>query len=1128
MADGLAGGGISSLGKTQKQQEMARAYNPAANNKQNLSLTPEKSGVVKAEEAKLAQEQSSGQENRAQTQRTAQTATGIPQVAGLQTNLGIFNQQLIAQVNQFVSGAPISAANAQLTSGGQAVFNAGTGQWEAPAAQVNANIGGLVDEKEAQQNVLRQSAGDMFNEKGQAKSFEEVLKKFGDVNRDGVLDAAEQQWVNEAFDAVNAIRRLKQTDPYSAEAQALKAQLALKDKNGLVSGILQALDTYEKIVGMKVTGADADAYYLRDLLTMGQDQLQSEIQKALTQSSGLFGAEYQAYVNREVDKSARQYTESAREDATVMQRLKEVSTNWLKNFETQFEEGRVALNNMFQSAADSLVKELDNKAKETGDMGILQAKEWFVDTQTLTREGGKDFSKVIFQALVDSKFGAEPKRILKKWLGRTIGADTVEKGVLAALMEKISNTGYFWTENQYGQQVQVAFDARQKMDIVRVMSDNSLSDGEKTAKIEGIIDAASQGMGTNIRTDLGKVIGPIQSGQLQQGLNNWQSAMVTSMSDFNGSLVQGGYTAAVDQMGRAQPPEAIQAVILQQAQAKLDEINNAYEQTKAAVGELQTKMQKDRDDLGTNIIDAQDLHAKGVGAVQSNYKNAAQSYSSNLATPEKDAQGNIVKEARIATYFRQAFPKGTLPSDLYSEKYTKPMAAVLMAKNLMSLEDKAFDVLVSDYFGGQKSDLVNILNNPQLALTRMDIATKLSSALQSLEFANAVWMSTSNAKAIDDKVTKNKEAIDYSNKKMEEANGALLAMEESMKKAREKIGMAVKDSGKLAADISQETANRMFNMAVEGQAMQFTDAPDIDPNVMRALANIQYTKRAAGGDPSGLAQYAEGKWVTDGSLPAQSAPNTQTLPPSAGVGKLPEQTFPKETAVPGATDTVNKDGRRERTVPTEGGKITITETSNPNTVIVTKEDGTQVFAGVSRPAGGGAPIFTGDIGALNPDVPPKGIPVADNKSTAWPESSKGPGEIKPPESTEQSTWEKIVSKLTPEWLKPTSEQQAKDAAKAAASEMAAEKAKQGETDARFGAPPESADPAYMDGYNKVRKEDEERAKNQAKIDADKAAAEKEKAEQNRDKGDIAEKPAPEKPEKTEGEKELERRGITED
>jgi hypothetical protein len=324
--------------------------------------------------------------------------------------------------------------------------------------------------------------------------------------------------------------------------------------------------------------------------------------------------------------------------------------------------------------------------------------------------------------------------------------------------------------------------------------------------------------------------------------------------------------------------------------------------------------------------------------------------------------------------------------------------------------------------------------------------------------------------------------------------------------------MAVKDSGKLAADISQETANRMFNMAVEGQAMQFTDAPDIDPNVMRALANIQYTKRAAGGDPSGLAQYAEGKWVADGSLPAQSAPKTQTLPPSAGVGKLPEQTFPKETAVPGATDTVNKDGRRERTVPTEGGKITITETSNPNTVIVTKEDGTQVFAGVSRPAGGGAPIFTGDIGALNPDVPPKGIPVADNKAPAWPESSNVPT---PEASTEQSTWEKILSKVTPDWLKPTEEQRAKDAAKKAAKEVEAEKAREGADDATFNLPPKSSDPAYMDGYNKVQKAAAEKA-NEKVVSSDNDKG---------DKGDKGDKP--EKTEKTESTADKLRREATE-
>lgn len=931
VAGGLSGSGISDL--TKKQSEMSRSYSPAANNQINLSG---KEGVVAEPDYQEAQQQASGgKENRAAQAKTAGAAAGISQVAGLQQNLGIFNQSLMAQVNTFLNGQSTSTVNAGLTSGGAPVFNKATNMWEAPDAKVGVDVSGLQAEKTGQQQDLQATAGELFKD-GKATSFEEILKRFGDKNGDGVIDAEEQKWLNEAFDIVNGLRRLQETDPNAPEYDALMAQLAAKDKNGIVAGMLGALEQYEKIVGMKATGADADAYYLRDILNMGQDEIRGELEKAVTQSSGLFGADYEAYIKEETDKSARQYTESSREDATIMKRVSEDSTKWMQDFQRQFETGRNQLNSIFQGSAGQLIADLDRAARETGNKGIQQAKEWFVDTQTLVQQGGKDFATVIFQALVDSPLGAEPKKILKKWLGQTIGQDTVEKGVLANLMEKISSTGYFWTENSAGQQVQVAFNAKQKMELVRLMNDPNMDDATKTANIQKAIDSASQGLGDKLNQDLGKVLNPIKSGQLEQSLDIWEGAMSKSMQDFNGSLVQAGYGAAVSSMGRQNAPQAMQAAIEVHAKAKLDEINTAYETTKAAITEKQRTINADAIALQANVQKASELNSMGVTSVRQNLSTAFTDYSTKAMVkgiPVDVGQPAPVMMSALEVAYRNAalaygfsLSKNTIktptgykmatdvrmPSDINSEKYARVYSAVQMVKNLYSMKDSypQWNILVRDFFGGKApSEMFDLVGAGGAALifapnkNYIAAADKFAQALTNPRFADAVWKETPNYGALQDKVSKNEAALAEAQGKINEAGRSLTRLEESMNSARSTLGMQVQQAqdrlAPLAADISRQTANNMFNQALQGQSMQFTDMPQVDLEAMRASGNIQYVPHAQGYDPSGLQQYVTPKFTPAGAEIATGRPLADvTAPPPSGAAKFTPTTAPAKVPPP--------------------------------------------------------------------------------------------------------------------------------------------------------------------------------------------------------------------------------------
>lgn len=814
------GGGLlssgSTLSNTKKQGEMARSFSPANNNEINLSgesATQDKQGVLSSQEQQSALQQTKNMGQLQNQQKTTQAAGAISQVGQLQANLGSFNTRLLAQTNAFLNGETASGVNATLASGGTPVYDPNTGTWTAPDAKTNLDLSGITNEKLQQQQDLKNTASPYFDENGNAKSFDEVLAKFADQNNDGVLDQQEKAWANDATNIANLLVRMQNTQPGSAEYQAIMMQLSSLDKNGMASGVLSALNQYEGITGMRVAGADADTYYLRDLLKMNRQQVEDELGKAVTASTGLFGADYSAYVKEEADKSQRQYTQAGREDATVMQQLKSTAQTWLNNWETQFSSARDQLNSMFKGATDKLVADLDAAAKESKDKGIEQAKQWFVDTQTLTTQGGKDFSKVIFNALTDSSLGAEPKAILRKWLTQTIGDDAAGQGILANLLNKVSSSGYFWTQNADGQNVQVSFTPAQKMEVVRMMNDSSKTDSEKADALQKIIEDASQGMSGQLKTDINKVIEPIQSGSLEKGLNAWEGAMNQSMQGFGGSLVQTGYTAAVQSIGRGNPPAVMQQAIEQKAQEKIDEINTAYDAAKQAILDTKAKIDADIPTIQSNIIQAQGLGERGAANVVGSYQSALSTYTNTAMqkTATNDpVTGTTHDMSRLEIEWRNAQKAQNLeisnadlaklqpPSDINSPKYANLYASLAMMRNLRDLKSPEYDIIMRDYLGeyaSNRSAIDMALDHPGMIfltakpgqINPTAIAAKIYSAFNSQTFGQSVWNQSKNAQAVNSNIANNQKYLEGAKAKQAEITTALAKLDSTMAQTQASI-----------------------------------------------------------------------------------------------------------------------------------------------------------------------------------------------------------------------------------------------------------------------------------------------------------------------------------------------------
>jgi hypothetical protein len=127
----------------------------------------------------------------------------------------------------------------------------------------------------------------------------------------------------------------------------------------------------------------------------------------------------------------------------------------------------------------------------------------------------------------------------------------------------------------------------------------------------------------------------------------------------------------------------------------------------------------------------------------------------------------------------------------------------------------------------------------------------------------------------------------------------------------------------------------MFNMALDGQAMQFTDMPEIDIDAMRRLGHIQYVPHSAGLDPTTYAEYVNQKWVPAGAeiavsspyrdvKPSPTTPVAATKPPAqtpvdtSGSGNGKTRTPPvKETTPSPVVETYQSESTDK------GGKITV-------------------------------------------------------------------------------------------------------------------------------------------------------------------------------------------------------------
>ena len=804
---------LPTLGQVSKKtRDMAYATSPMNNNELNLTSMEKKAGVVGKADKKDAQGQT-GNVGQAAQQAATQQGQQLPQVQGLQSNLGSFSLSLQAEMNKFLQGGT-AQANVNMAGGGTSVYNPETGMYQAPEmeGQFDASLSGVIDEKTQQQQGLMDKSKLIFDESGKARTLEEVLKDFADEDGSGDLSEQETANLNRQFGIVNELRRLKQLDPNSPEAEALKMQLLAEDKDGIVSGLEQAMERYEEISGVKAVGADDTEYALRDLLNMGNDELVSELEKAVSTGTGLFAGDYTADVKRKMDESKAQYRTASQQDVGILNTSADEAENWLTEYDDEMSGYRDSLNSKFLQSAQDVVQQLEaTKAEEiaAGRDGkwVDQAKSWFVDLQQQVKSGSTDFATVVQALLKQNGLNPQIKATLENWLGSEVGGDTLAKGKLASILDEVSKTGHVIDDEGNP----VAISSAQKAEIANIIANDGMNAEQKSEAVQKKVSEWTGKLGRSLESDAKNIAAFVKDGNADAALNTFEAAMVGSLEGFKDSVTKDFYNLMTKQGVNLQQlgPQGVQDAISNLVKIKREGVAKSVESAKKTVADVAEKAAQDKEKL--TKLNAQVATMRNTGV-----------------TNTKNNVENVLRES-AARY-------SPMIANLLGQYGIDPTTAERRAGVYSFVQLLRRSPNIAKFFPGAEAYLSNpryVLGNSAQDMEKIAYVEKMMSQIP----YDKLFDETEAAKAITSKTAKIEEAT----KKADE--GAVTAH----KLNNEIDSVFGKIQGELDA-VSKTTADELFNNALVGRGVGFTGSSDAE-QYSNKIINL---KNRAGYTQSGM------------------------------------------------------------------------------------------------------------------------------------------------------------------------------------------------------------------------------------------------------------------------------------
>lgn len=547
---------------TPKQQEMALARNPMSGNQQNNLLQEQRDANRQIDDSRKGIALTSTARKEAAVPTQAQTQAGSAAAGSVQRGLTTFSNRLAAKIGNIVSGGDVQQLALDLPEGFEPVWNPETEQFESPdMGNVGYDVSKIAEQKRGEIEQLKEEMSPFFEYQqigdqtvAQAKSFQDVLSQFADLNGNGVIDPEEERYLNDSFEIAKMIQRLEKLNPYSSEAAALREQLTMMDQQGLVSGIYRAMDQYNRLVGEEGKGAEfygdigTDALNLEKLVNMTTQDLENELMRSLTGQTTIFGQDFASALTENRVRSNLE--KSLAFDIETRNAFVDAARDWGNAIDTQLSEYRDTINQAFASASERLPEYFESIRSELEARGeptepLDAAMQWFDD---LTQDSGPDdIGKALQEILSDPDNGLATNQRMQiaKWIGAATGNEEAgNAGIVKAALDSLANTGQITVQMPQPDGTQstqvVNITDTDRLNIAKILADPNITEDGKNEAIARLvnkrIDEKLQSAG-----DIEAIGKYFSDGNFQAGLDAFTESIVRSLATFSESATKQVY-----------------------------------------------------------------------------------------------------------------------------------------------------------------------------------------------------------------------------------------------------------------------------------------------------------------------------------------------------------------------------------------------------------------------------------------------------------------------------------------------------------------------------------------------------------------------------------------------------------
>jgi hypothetical protein len=517
---------------------MATARSPLAGQDMNQPKPKGEGNVASVQQQEQAGIEKEKKEAAAVTpeQRQAQQQSGIGQaVEQVASKMGNFAHSLRARVNQLVSGAAQTTGFTQAKS--EYVWDPKSQTSVLRVTEGGADIDSVVAEKKRQQELLKGTLSPFATEiagKLKAKTFGQVVKE----------QMGEDPEVTRMLQMVTSMQDLESRGLVgSPEARALEAQLREADKFGMVTSLRNAMNEYNRLMGLgggeeaKWYGDAGDTgYSALSLAGLGEDVIRTEVEKAKDFSSGLFGGDFEENLQKQYDIESLEGQRAARRAEQLHGELFEAFKTYVQQVDPEFQKERDAIKTKMKAASEAVRASMLLTAEGR------EALQWL---DMLGGDEDEDVVSTLMTALSDpnSGLGKEQRDAIAQFIGK-VGEST--GGQLDIWLESLGKSGKIPFTDADGKTTMVEPTGDQKLQILNLMQDTNIPATEKSARLKEIV----RNIGIDKTTGVGASVDAAldtakKTGNMDVALTAFTASMAKSLQTFAYSRTEDAVRAAL-------------------------------------------------------------------------------------------------------------------------------------------------------------------------------------------------------------------------------------------------------------------------------------------------------------------------------------------------------------------------------------------------------------------------------------------------------------------------------------------------------------------------------------------------------------------------------------------------------